>query len=146
MKNKILLIVIIFIIIFGISLYFVYNYRTSFIESQKINNIYKSYENIQILGTELASIINQTEDTNAKLSTEKNQEGSYIENDTASIKMYIKLQYEDDYNTYEIERILKNGIDNFIKVYGTASFKCTEINYHKKTGNVKDITFTEVDE
>ena len=123
-----------------------YNYRTSFIESQKINNIYKSYENIQILGTELASIINQTEDTNAKLSTEKNKEGRYIENDTDSIKMYIKLQYKDDYNTYEIERILNNGIDNFIKAYGTASFKCTEINYHEKTGNVKDITFTEVDE
>ncbi len=146
MKNKILLIVIIFIIILGISIYFVYNYRTSFIESQKINNIYKSYENIQILGTELASIINQTEDTNAKLSTEKNKEGRYIENDTDSIKMYIKLQYKDDYNTYEIERILNNGIDNFIKAYGTASFKCTEINYHEKTGNVKDITFTEVDE
>ena len=125
MKNKILLIVIIFIIILGISIYFVYNYRTSFIESQKINNIYKSYENIQILGTELASIINQTEDTNAKLSTEKNKEGRYIENDTDSIKMYIKLQYKDDYNTYEIERILNNGIDNFIKAYGTASFKCT---------------------
>ena len=123
-----------------------YNYRTSFIESQKINNIYKSYENIQILGTELASIINQTEDTNAKLSTEKNKEGRYIENDTDSIKMYIKLQYKDDYNTYEIERILNNGIDNFIKAYGTASFKCTEINYHEKTGNVKDITFTEVDD
>ena len=146
MKNKILRIVIIFIIILGISIYFVYNYRTSFIESQKINNIYKSYENIQILGTELASIINQTEDTNAKLSTEKNKEGRYIENDTDSIKMYIKLQYKDDYNTYEIERILNNGIDNFIKAYGTASFKCTEINYHEKTGNVKDITFTEVDE
>ena len=146
MKNKILLIVIIFIIILGISIYFVYNYRTSFIESQKINNIYKSYENIQILGTELASIINQTEDTNAKRSTEKNKEGRYIENDTDSIKMYIKLQYKDDYNTYEIERILNNGIDNFIKAYGTASFKCTEINYHEKTGNVKDITFTEVDE
>lgn len=146
MKNKILLIVIIFIIILGISIYFVYNYRTSFIESQKINNIYKSYENIQILGTELASIINQTEDTNAKLSTEKNKEGRYIENDTDSIKMYIKLQYKDDYNTYEIERILNNGIDNFIKAYGTASFKCTEINYHEKTGNVKDITFAEIDE
>lgn len=146
MKNKILLIVVIFIIIFGISIYFIYNYRASQIEAQKINNIYRSYENIQILGTELASIINQTEDTNAKLDTEKNQEGRYIENDTDSIKVYIKLQYEDDYNTYEIERILNNGIDNFIKAYGTASFKCTEINYHEKTGNVKDITFAEIDE
>ena len=71
MKNKILRIVIIFIIILGISIYFVYNYRTSQIEAQKINNIYKSYENIQILGTELTSIINQTEDINTKLDIEK---------------------------------------------------------------------------
>lgn len=146
MKNKILLIVVIFIVILGISVYFVYNYRTKFVESQKINDIYKSYVDIQILGTELVSLINQTEDTNAKLHTEKNQEGLYIENEENSIKMYVKLKYQDDYTTYEIEKILNNGIDNFIKLYGTASFKCTEINYHKKTGNVKDITFTEVDE
>ena len=77
---------------------------------------------------------------------QKNEEGLYIENEENSIKVYIKLKYEDDYSILEIERILNNGAENFIKNYSTASFKCTEITYHEKTGNVKSLTFTETDD
>ena len=60
--------------------------------------------------------------------------------------MYIKLKYEDDYSVLEVEKILNTGIENFIKNYSTASFKCEEITYHEKTGNVKSLTFTETDD
>ena len=143
MKNKILIILIIFLIVLAIAVYSIYNYRTNVFEAQKINNQYKSYYNIQILGTELLSIINRTEDINEKNGIQKNEDGLYIENDTNSIKVYIKLKYKDDYTTLEIEKILQDGTDNFIKTYGTASFKGEEISYHEKTGNVKAIVFTE---
>ena len=146
MKNKILLIFIVFIIVLAIAVYAVYNYRTSVYESQKINNQYKSYYNIQMLGTELLSIINKTEDTNEKFGIQKDTEGLYIENDTNSIKIYVNLKYKDDYRTLEMERIINNGIENFVKAYSTASFKCTDIRYHDKTNNVKALTFTETDD
>lgn len=146
MKNKILLIILIFIIILCISIYFIYNYRTNKVEAQKVNNEFKSYYKTQMLGTELISIINKTEDINVKFGVERDNDGLFIENDTNSIKIYIKFKYKDEYKLLEIERILNNGIQNFIKTYSTASFKCTEISYHEKTGNVKTLVFEETDD
>ncbi len=143
MKNKILLILIVFLVILAIASYFVYNYRVQYKASQETNRIFESYYNAQMLGTELVSVINKTEDINNKNNVDKNEQGMYIENDTNSIKVYIKLKYKDDYTTLEIEKILQDGTDNFIKTYGTASFKGEEISYHEKTGNVKAIVFTE---
>ena len=133
-------------VVLAMSLYFIYNYRSSIQEAQKINNEYKSYYNMQILGTDLVSIMNRTEDVNSKYRITKDENGLYIENDTNSIKIYINFKYEDDYRTLEMEKILNNGTQNFIKVYSTASFKCTDISYHNKTNNVKALTFTETDD
>ena len=146
MKNKILIILIIFMVILASATYIIYNYRMELQEAQKINNEYKSYYEAQILGTELVSIMNRTQDINTKNEVEKDSEGLYIDNEDDSIKMYLKLKYKDDYSTIEIEKILDDGIENFIKSYSTASFKCTEITYHEKTGNVKALTFTETDD
>ena len=146
MKNRILLIAIIFIIILSVSIYIVYNYREQTLQSQKINTEYKSYYNVQMLGTELVSIINRTEDTNKKNGIEKDENGLYIENDNNSIKLYIQFKYKDEYTTLEAEKIANDGVENFIRTYGTASFKCTDISYHEKTDNVKALTFTETND
>ena len=146
MKNKIITILIIFLIILSISIYFVYNYRKSTLQAQKINNEYKTYYNMQMLGTELVSIMNKTADINEKNKIEKNDKGIYIDNNTNSIKVYINFKYKDDYQIVEMEKILNNGIEKFIKSYAAASFKCTSIGYHEKTKNVKELTFTETDD
>ena len=144
MKNKILIILLIFFIVLIISVYAVYNYRASVIESQKINNEYQKYYNIQVLGNELITIINKTIDINEKYGTEKSEDGQYIENDTSSIKLYIEFRYKEDYKKVTMEDISKSGIENFMKVYGAASFKCTELTYHEKSKNIKSVTFTEI--
>ena len=146
MKNKIILILIIFLIIISISIYFVYNYRKTTLQTQKVNNDYKTYYNMQILGTELVSILNKTADINEKNEIEKNSENMYIDNNINSIKIYVKLKYKDDYKTIELEKILNNGVENFIKSYATASFKCESISYHDKTKNVKELIFIETDD
>ena len=146
MKNKILLILIIFLIILSISIYFVYNYRKNALQAQKINNEYKAYYKMQMLGTELVSILNKTADINEKNEIGKDEEGLYIDNDINTIKIYIKLKYKEDYKNVEMEKILNNGVENFIKSYAAASFKCESISYHEKTKNVKDLTFIETDD
>lgn len=145
MKNKILLIIIVFVVILIVSVYGIYTYRKDILESQKINNEYKSYYNEQIIGNDLLSIINKTADIDAQYGIQKNDEGMYIENDTNSIKIYVKFKYKDDYRVLEMEKIINGGIENFAKAYSTANFVCTEITYHEKTNNVKALTFTEVD-
>ena len=146
MKNKILLILIIFLIILSISIYFVYNYRKNALQAQKINNEYKAYYKMQMLGTELVSILNKTADINEKNEIQKDSQGLYIDNNINSIKIYIKLKYKEDYEIIEMEKILNNGVENFIKSYAAASFKCESISYHEKTKNVKDLTFIETDD
>ena len=144
MKNKILILLLIFIIILIFAGYTVYHYRTTTAKAQEINEEYKQYYHTQVLGNELISIINKTIDLNQKNGITKNEEGLFQENDTNSIKLYVKLQYQDDYTTVEMEKIADNGIENFIKVYNSASFECTEITYHAKNNNMKTIIFTEV--
>ena len=146
MKKKITLILVIFLIILSISIYFIYSYRKNTIESQKINNEYKSYYNVQMLGTELVSILNKTADINEKNEIQKDSEGLYRDNDVNSIKIYIKFKYKEEYKTLEMEKILNNGVENFIKSYAAASFKCENINYHSKTKNVKELTFIQTDD
>ena len=146
MKNKILLIIVIFIIILSLAIYAIYQYRQSYIEAQKINHEYSSYYDVQLLGTELVSIINRTEDINQKNQIQKDEEDIYIDNGTNSIKLYIKFKYKNEYTVIEGEKIASSGIENFIKTYSTASFKCTDISYHNKTKNVKAITFTETND
>lgn len=146
MKNRIILILIIFLIILSISIYYVYNYRRQAIEAQKINNEYKTYYNMQMLGTELVSILNKTADINEKNEIPKDSKDMYIDNNINSIKIYINLKYKEEFQTVEMEKILNNGIEKFIKSYATASFKCTEIRYHDKTKNVKELVFTETDD
>ena len=145
MKNKILLIIIVFVVILAVAVYGIYSYRSKAIESQKINNEYKSYYNVQIIGNDLLSIINKTQDIDEQYGIQKDQEGMYIENATNSIKIYVKFKYKDDYRVLEMEKIINGGIENFAKAYSTADFVCTEINYHEKTNNVKALTFTEVE-
>ncbi len=146
MKNKILLILIIFMCVLLVVAYYVYSYRNSIAESQKMNREYEQYQNSQMLGSELISLINKTVDVNTDLGIEKDQDGLFIDNEENSIKIYVNFVYEDDYKTLEMEKIYNNGAENFMKVYSTASFKCTEFTIHEKTNNVKSLTFTETND
>lgn len=146
MKKRFFIILFIFLILIIIVSYAVYNYRSQLLEAQRINSQYEEYSNIDILGTELVSIINKTMDINAKYQIAKNADGTYIENDSNSIKLYIVFNYKEETKTVTMESIYNAGIENFIKTYSTASFKCTNIEYHNKTNNIKSITFSEVSE
>lgn len=146
MKNKILLILTIFTCVLLVVAYYVYSYRSSIAESQKMNREYEQYQDSQMLGSELISLINKTVDVNTDLGIEKDQDGLFIDNGENSIKIYVNFVYEDDYRTLEMEKIYNNGAENFMKVYSTASFKCTEFTKHEKTNNVKSLTFTETND
>ena len=64
MKNKIILILIVFIVILAVSIYTVFNYRRNVMESQKISIEFEKYYQKQVTGHELISIINKAIDIN----------------------------------------------------------------------------------
>lgn len=142
--KKFLIILLILFIVLMISIYMIYSYKTQILEEQKFNKEYEEYYGIEILGTELISIINRTIDINNKNNIDRDEEGYYIDNEKNSIKLYIQFVYKEEIKTIQMEEIEKTGIESFVKVYSTASFKGTKIEYHEDTNLVKSLTFEEI--
>lgn len=146
MKRNLIILISALLIVCVFVVYFVINYRNMQIDAQANNKEYITYKDKTIVGTTLVSLINKTVDNNEKNNIEKDEENTYIENDKNSVKIYIyflDLEKEDKYieTPYTMEQIYNNDTDNFIKLYGTSNFYCSNIDYHEKTGNVKSLTF-----
>ena len=142
--KKILIILLILSIILVVGVYSVYRYRTNVYQIQKQNREYEQYYNINVLGTELISIINKTIDLDTKNNITKDDKGYFVDNGENSIKINVEFKYKNDTKTISMEEIASTGAESFVKVYSTANFKCTKIEYHEKTHNVKNVTFEEV--
>ena len=139
MKKNVILILTIFLVIIVVIGYGIYNRRASISKSSIENKAYESFYNQQVLGTDVISIINKAVDSNEKNSVEKDEKGNYIENDENSIKIDIKFKELDQIIT--MERINEVGMQQFWQNYGALNFKCTKIEYHKKTNNVRYLYF-----
>ena len=135
MKKIIICILSIFLIIICIVVYGVYQKNENTAQIGVDNKTYESYENKEVLGTDIISIINKATDSNKKNDIKIGEDGNYIDNGKNSIRIEIKFLELDKVIT--MERINNVGIEKFWSNYGALSFKCTKIEYHEKTHRVK---------
>ncbi len=142
MKKNIFLILSILLAILAIVVYGIYNNNKIKIESEQNNRAYKSFYEKQVLGTDLLSIINKAIDNNEKNSVKKGQDGNYIPNNKNSIIIEVKFKELD--KVISMEAIEKNGLQAFLQNFATINFKCTKIEYHQNTKNVKYMYFEEI--
>ena len=142
MKKIIICILSIFLIIICIVVYGVYQKNENTAQIGVDNKTYESYENKEVLGTDIISIINKATDSNKKNDIKIGEDGNYIDNGKNSIRIEIKFLELDKVIT--MERINNVGIEKFWSNYGALSFKCTKIEYHEKTHRVKYTYFEEV--
>ena len=142
MKKIIICILSIFLIIICIVVYGVYQKNENTAHIGVDNKTYESYENKEVLGTDIISIINKATDSNKKNDIKIGEDGNYIDNGKNSIRIEIKFLELDKVIT--MERINNVGIEKFWSNYGALSFKCTKIEYHEKTHRVKYMYFEEV--
>jgi len=142
MKKIIICILSIFLIIICIVVYGVYQKNDNTAQIGVDNKTYESYENKEVLGTDIISIINKATDSNKKNDIKIGEDGNYIDNEKNSIRIEIKFKELDKVIT--MERINNVGIEKFWSNYGVLSFKCTKIEYHEKTHRVKYMYFEEV--
>lgn len=142
MKKIIICILSIFLIIICIVVYGVYHKNENTAQIGVDNKTYESYENKEVLGTDIISIINKATDSNKKNDIKIGEDGNYIDNGKNSIRIEIKFLELDKVIT--MERINNVGIEKFWSNYGALSFKCTKIEYHEKTHRVKYMYFEEV--
>ena len=105
------------------------------------NAQYNKFLNQKVLGTDVASLINKAMDTNDRNNIEKDEKDYYIPNTTNSIKIYVKLVNKPDGEQFPMERIYNVGITEFVKNFSLEDFTCTNVKYHKDTGQVSEIYF-----
>ena len=134
MKKIIICILSIFLIIICIVVYGVYQKNENTAQIGVDNKTYESYENKEVLGTDIISIINKATDSNKKNDIKIGEDGNYIDNGK-----FLELD-----KVITMERINNVGIEKFWSNYGALSFKCTKIEYHEKTHRVKYMYFEEV--
>ena len=139
MKKSLYIIIAIFIIILGITLIFISNIKNIYKEARKENYSYEKCLNQEVMGTEVASLINKAVDNNEKYNIKKDDKGNYIDDNNYSIKIYVKLQTDGKY--YNMETIYSNNVAEFVKNFNLENFKCTNITYHNSTKRVATVYF-----
>lgn len=113
---------------------------------KKYNKQYEEYYQKTVYGTDVITLINKATNENEKNDIEKDKKGYFIENDTNSIKIEIKLLSEEKLTTYQMETLTKVGLDGFVRSFNLIKFKCTSLEYHENTKRVKKLIFEQIEE
>ncbi len=144
MKKILLLIITIFIIVLAIVYGLIISKNNIQNEIKRNNKFYENYLNKEVYGTEVATIIGKAIEQNLQNEIAKDENGLFIENDTNSIKIDLKMITID--KTYPMEVIYNNDITLFVQNFNLISFKCTSIEYHKSTGYISKIIFEQIED
>lgn len=133
--KRIICIILVIVICIVISIAYAYSgYKKEYNEVQNFNSNFSQYIDKEFYGNELATIINRAIDNNEKNKIPKDSNGRYIEDEMYSVKVDIYIT--DNETTYSMETINLGGISNFVSYYSDVKFKCTKVEYHKKTNRI----------
>lgn len=69
--------VIVIVAVIGVN---IYSYNERLKAAEKNNKNYQSYYNVEVLGSDVGSLINKILDTNSKNNIQKDENGKYIDN------------------------------------------------------------------
>ena len=136
--KKIICIICVIVICIVLSVTYAYSmYTKNKNEVKRFNNDFLTYIETEFYGNELATIINLAIDTNEAYNIQKDSNGKYIEDDSYSVRVDIYLS--DTEKEYSMELINSGGISDFVNNYSNIKFKCTKVEYHKRTGRISYI-------
>ena len=144
MKRIAIFLTIVILIVASVAYMFI-NYQIKNANLKKINEPYLNIYNKKINGSEVATLINRAIDNNKKNNVEKNEEGIYINNGENSINIEFSM-LDDPYKVYYMETFYKNDVMEFAHYYSDVLFKCTNIQYHQKTGRVSYLYIEQITE
>ncbi len=138
MKKIFIFLAIVVIIVAIVGVRYI-SYKSEYNAVRRENADFEKYKDQEVYGLDVASIMNKAVDKNTKNKIEKDGNGNFIQNDENSIE--IEIYMSDNETTYKMENIYDAGTEQFVQYYGKIKFKCSNIEYHKKTGRIKYILF-----
>jgi len=143
MKKLLLLMLVAILVILFSAVGLILTLKTTKENVKKENAPYEYYLGKTIYGTEVTTIMNKAINQNEKNKIEKDEKGYYIENDENSLKVELKMITIE--KTYSMEEINKNDMNQFLENFNLINFKCTGIEYHKKTGKISKIIIEQIE-
>lgn len=141
MKKIVFFIVAVILIVSSVFVAYSY-YQADQRKIKQDNNKFDYCYNVEIPGTELATLINKAVDNNESNEVKKDENNKYIENNQNSIE--IKIHMIDNDTIYDMESIYNGDIVKFLEFYGSIKFKCSNIEYHQETKKIKSLYFEQV--
>lgn len=141
MKKIAILLFIMIVIVVSVAIIMIDNNNKQEKVKQE-NSFFESYKDKQINGTELATIINKAVDSNLKNDVKQDENKRFINNDSNSINIDVKMVDID--RVYSMESLKNNDINNFVLYYNDITFKCAKIDYHSNTGKIKYMLFEQI--
>lgn len=142
MKKIAMFFFIIIIIVAAITYMFLVN-KANYNNTQRENREYENYYNKELLGNELTTIINRAINNNKLNEVQTDNKGKFIDNQTNSIHIEVKIIDND--TTYTMEQLYIGDMSNFVKFYSEITFKCTKMEYHKNN-KIKYMLFEQITE
>ena len=143
MKKIIICILLVVAVIVAIVFAHYIEYSKQKTEISKINNEFLKYQKSIVRINEIVSLTNRAIDLNNKNNVKITDDNSYIENDTNSIKVYVKINSVDQ--NIEMEKLILNrqgGSENVEYAFSDLVFEIKDVKYHKN-GQIKSILFVE---
>ena len=137
-KILIILSIVVICIVTIVGLKYV-SYKNEYNLIKKENKEFEQYLEKDLSGLDVATVINKAVDKNTRNNIEKDDKGYFIPNEENSIN--VEIYISDNDTTYKMESMFNLGTEQFVQYYGNIKFKCSNIEYHKKTGRVKYILF-----
>ena len=141
MRKYVILFSIVIIIVTTVTFKYM-NYANQNNEIFKYNLEFENIYQKEINGVDLTTMINKVINNNEKNNVEKGQDKKYINNERDSINIEIKMTDID--KVFAMEIIYNGGMEQFVQHYSNIRFKCTKIEYHKKTGKVSYMYFEQI--
>lgn len=116
-------------------------------EIKKINKGFLVYQNSDVQINTVVSIMNKAIQQNKENKLQQDEKNIFIENNSNSIKVYLETKSsENEKVRIPMEKLILNekaGVEKVEYAFSDLKFTITDIQYHKKSGQVKSITFTE---
>ncbi len=144
MKKILILIIVISITLVSIVFVKYADYSRKKTQIKSINNEYLAYQNSDIKINTIVSLMNKAIEQNKKNNIEQDENNEFKENDTDSIKIYLKTESNNETVKIPMERLILNekaGVEKVEYAFSDLIFKAVDIEYHSKTGQIKSVTF-----
>ena len=131
MKKTFITILVIVGIIVALFIIKYIRYQEKVAQIKEYNVQFEQYLDKELYGTEIATVINKAVDINEQKVVKKNENGKYIQNNTDSVNIEVKINDLEEEKIYNMETLYNGGMQQFVQYYNNIKFKSSKVEYSK---------------